>query len=119
MALVEKPEACTRCLVVHEGQVDYSWNNPKASEKGGSMTEPKDPTDKVLEFAVPQEGIERQIEDWLQRIVESNDELVVVVERIRDSYRALLAGKPVKDDDEILAQVESALQNAARAKTIV
>jgi hypothetical protein len=84
------------------------------------MTESKEPTsEKVLEFAVPQEGIERQIEDWLQRIVESNDELVVVVERIRDSYRALLAGKPVKDNDEILAQVETALQNAEKAKNIV
>ena len=84
------------------------------------MTESKEPaSEKVLEFAVPQEVIERQIEDWLQRIVESNDELVAVMERIRDSYRALLAGKPVKDDDEILAQVETALQNAAKAKTIV
>jgi hypothetical protein len=84
------------------------------------MTESREPTsEKVLEFAVPQEGIERQIEDWLQRIVESNDELVVVVERLRDSYRALLAGKRVKDDDEILAQVEAALQNAAKAKNIV
>ena len=84
------------------------------------MAESKEPTsEKVLEFAVPQAAIERQIEDWLQRIVESNDELVVVMERIRDSYRALLAGKPVKDDDEILAQVETALQNAAGAKPIV
>lgn len=73
----------------------------------------------MLEFAVPQEGIERQIEDWVQRIVESNDELVVVMERIRDSYRALRAGNPVKDDDEVLAQVETALKNAAKAKTIV
>ena len=84
------------------------------------MAESKEPTsERVLEFAVPQAAIERQIEDWLQRIVESNDELVVVMERIRDSYRALLAGKPVKDDDEILAQVETALQNAAGAKPIV
>jgi hypothetical protein len=84
------------------------------------MAESKEPTsERVLEFAVPQAAIERQIEDWLQRIVESNDELVVVMERIRDSYRALLAGKPVKDDDEILAQVETALRNAARAKPIV
>lgn len=84
------------------------------------MNESKEPTsEKVLEFVVPQKGIERQIEDWLQRIVDSNDELVVVMERLRDSYRALLAGNPVKDQDEILAQVETALQNGEKAKTIV
>jgi hypothetical protein len=84
------------------------------------MDQSKEPTsEKMLEFAVPQEGIERQIEDWLQRVFESNDELVAVVERIRDSYGALLAGKPVKDSDEILALVEAALKNAAKAKDIV
>jgi hypothetical protein len=84
------------------------------------MAESKEPTsEKVLAFAVPQEGIERQIEDWFQRIVASNDELVFVMERIRDSYCALLAGNHVKDDDEILAQVETALRNAAKAKPIV
>jgi hypothetical protein len=81
------------------------------------MTESKETTsEKVLEFAIPQEGIERQIEDWLQRIVESNDELVDVMERIRDFYRALLAGKPVKDDGEILTLVEAALKKCRRSE---
>jgi hypothetical protein len=48
-----------------------------------------------------------------------NDELATARERIRDSYRALLAWKPVKDDGEILTLVEAALRNAAEAKNIV
>jgi len=52
-------------------------------------------------------------------VFESNDELATALERIRDSYCALLAGKPVKDDGEILTLVEAALKNAAEAKNIV
>jgi hypothetical protein len=69
---------------------------------------------------VPQENIEAQLEDWIRRVFGSNDELVAALERVRDSYCALLAGrKPVKHDDEILARVEAALQNTAKAKHVV
>ena len=52
-------------------------------------------------------------------VFESNDELATALERIRDSYRSLLARKLVKDNDDILALVEAALKNAAKAKNIV
>jgi hypothetical protein len=75
---------------------------------------------KVLEYAVPQEIIERQLEGWMRGVLESKDELAAALERLRDSYCALLAGKkPVKDDDEILAQVEAALTQAEKAKNVV
>ena len=47
---------------------------------------------------------------------ESNDELATALERIRDSYCALLAGKPVKDDGEILTLVEAALKKCRRSE---
>ena len=83
------------------------------------MSESKKPSDKVLEFAVPKENIEAQLEDWIRRVFESNDELATALTRIRDSYRAQLAVHCIKDADEILAQVEGALQNAAKAKNVV
>jgi hypothetical protein len=62
------------------------------------MTESKKPSEKVLEFAVPQDAIEAQIEDWLQRVFESSDELATTLQRLRDSYCALLAdNKPIED----------------------
>jgi hypothetical protein len=43
--------------------------------------------------------------------------LEAALERIRHSYKLIQAGKPAKDADEILAQVEAALKNAKKAKT--
>jgi hypothetical protein len=86
------------------------------------MPKSKKPPERVkaLEFAVPQEIIERQLEGWVRGVLDSNDELAAALERLRDSYCAMLAGKkPVKDDDEILAQVEAALTQAEKAKNVV
>jgi hypothetical protein len=74
-----------------------------------AMTQPKDASDGVIRFAVPQQAIKVQLENWMQGLRESNDALVAALQRIRDSYCALLAGKPVRNEDEILAQVASAL----------
>lgn len=71
-----------------------------------------------LEFAEPQEVIEAQLENWLKSTVKSNDELATALKRLRDSYCALLAGKPVKDDDELLMQVEAALRQADKARNV-
>jgi hypothetical protein len=83
------------------------------------MLKSKKPSGKVFEFAVPQEIIERQLESWVRGVPESNDELTTALKRLRESYCALLAGKLVKDDDEVLAQVEAVLLNAAEAKNVV
>jgi hypothetical protein len=73
----------------------------------------------VLPFSVPQQGVEGQIETWIRGVVRSNDDLVNALVRLRDSYGAISVGEPVRDEDEILAQVQAALKGAARAKIIV
>jgi hypothetical protein len=83
------------------------------------MDEPKPPSDKVLEFAVPEGALEAQLEDWLERVFQSKDELVQALERLRVSYFALRAGKPATDEEEVLDLVNTALQNADKAKSIV
>jgi hypothetical protein len=46
--------------------------------------------------------------------------LATTLQRLRDSYCALLADeKPIEDKDEILAQVEAALTQAKQAKNVV
>jgi hypothetical protein len=67
---------------------------------------------------VPEEIVDLRIENWVRAILESNNNLAVVLKRLRESYCAVLAGKPVRDDDEILAQVEAVLQRAEKAKHV-
>jgi hypothetical protein len=68
--------------------------------------------------AVPPEVHQGQVEDRLQGLVQSNDDLATALERLWESYSQLQAGKPVKNVDEIWAQGKAALRNAARAKNI-
>jgi hypothetical protein len=83
----------------------------------GSKNVPKKA--KILEFVVPHEAIEIDLERWLRRVLESNDVLVAALERIRGSYKSMMAGRSVTDAAEILAAVETALKNAERAKNVV
>src|SRR5271170_3241077 len=64
--------------------------------------------------AVPQGVIEARN----QELAQSNDDLATALERLRDSYSQLLAGKPVKNVDEVWAQGEAALRKAAKAKNV-
>jgi hypothetical protein len=70
----------------------------------------KKPAERFLECAVPQVIIETQIEQWIRWSLESNIALVAALKRLRSSYTLIQAGKPVKDADEVLAQVEAVLQ---------
>jgi hypothetical protein len=56
------------------------------------LTAVQKPSDKLLAFVVPQENIEAQLEDWIRKVFESNDELVAALERVRESYCAVWAG---------------------------
>lgn len=61
--------------------------------------------------------VDEELEQLWHRTYLSNTALVDALERLRDSYIALLSGtKPPKDKDKILAQVESALLKAAEVK---
>jgi hypothetical protein len=67
---------------------------------------------KVIELPKPQDAVAR-IEAFVGRLVESNDLLAAALVRLRNFY---LAGAPPLITDRVLAQVEAALERAARAK---
>jgi hypothetical protein len=75
----------------------------------------KPPGSELLEVAVP-EDVERQLVNWIREVAVSNNELVDALNRLRLSYKVLLAGEPVTDAQEILRQVEGALRSADKAK---
>jgi uncharacterized protein (DUF2342 family) len=79
----------------------------------------KQPSGKVLQFAVPQDAIEAQLEAWVVGLIKSNRELAAALERIRDSYTGMMAGESVTDAEQILAAVEAALTQAEKAKNVV
>ncbi len=68
---------------------------------------------------MPADGIGPQLVSWVRGVVKSNDELVLALTRLRRSYKVLLAGKPDTDTEEVLWQVEGALQEAERAKNLL
>jgi hypothetical protein len=68
--------------------------------------------------AAPQEIVQEQTEGRVQGLVQSNDDLATALERLWDSYNQLLAGKPVKNVDEIWAQGKAALTKAASARNV-
>lgn len=80
------------------------------------MSRAKKSPHKVLEFSISQDGTGLQLVTWVRGIVKSNNELVSALSRLRRSYSALLAGITVTDTEELLWQVEGALQEADRCK---
>jgi hypothetical protein len=80
------------------------------------MPHPKQPSEKVLTFVNQQGELEAKILGWIRGVVASNHELVRAMERLRDSYKSMLDGRPVSDTDTALWRVEIALRNAAKAK---
>jgi hypothetical protein len=65
-----------------------------------------------------QEIVQEQTEGRIRGLVQSNDDLATALERLWESYHQLLAGKPVKNVDELWAQDKEALTKAARAKNV-
>jgi hypothetical protein len=61
-------------------------------------------------------GPQEQTEGRIRGLVQSNDDLATALERLWESYHQLLAGKPVKNVDELWAQGKAALIQAAKAK---
>jgi hypothetical protein len=74
--------------------------------------EPPKKAGKVIEISQPQDAVAR-IEAFVGRLRESNDLSAVALVRLRDFY---LVGAPPLVADRVLAQVETALERAARAK---
>jgi hypothetical protein len=76
----------------------------------------KKSAERVSVCAVPQVIIETQIEHWIRWTLESNIALVEALKRLQSSYRLMQTGKSAKDADDILAQVEAALQSAEKTR---
>jgi hypothetical protein len=74
---------------------------------------PKNPTHGVIQFLDSQAAIDGLLEDWLPRLIESNEILTGALVRIRDYY---LAGASLVSTDQALAEVKAALARAAMAE---
>jgi hypothetical protein len=75
------------------------------------MIPPKDLA-KVIPISQPQDAYAR-IEGFMSRLVDSNHVLAAALVRLRDFY---LAGAPPLVTDNVLAQVETALEMAKRVE---
>jgi hypothetical protein len=76
------------------------------------MVAPKTELGVLLSFPIPGETTDNQTDHLICRILQSNDSLSTALENLRNSYKAMMVGKPVENADEILTQVESALKQA-------
>jgi hypothetical protein len=61
-------------------------------------------------------NIEVQLVNWIASLVQSNNDLAIVLVRLRDSYRIALAGGLTADANDIIAMVEIALRDAENTR---
>jgi hypothetical protein len=86
-------------------------SNKHVSPHNGSVDPPKSP-EKVIEISQPQDALART-EVLVECLRQGNDLLAAALVRMRDFY---LAGAPPMIADSVLAQVETALARAVRAR---
>jgi hypothetical protein len=63
--------------------------------------------------------LEAQLVNWVAGLVQSNNDLVNVLGRLRDCYAIALAGEQSTDSNDILAKVEIALRDAEKTRKFV
>ena len=73
---------------------------------------------KVLQFAAPQASVEGELEKWFRGVMQSNHDLIFALERLRDSYKQLLAEKVTQADEAVLMAVEITLRKARNARAL-
>jgi hypothetical protein len=71
-------------------------------------------TGKLLLFPAPKPIPGSPADNWSLRILEIKDNVTSALEFLRIAYNEMLAGKPVKSVDEVLAQVEAIVGNDAK-----
>jgi hypothetical protein len=99
----------------HCGPLSYS-----EALKGVFMVHRKN-AGKLLLFLAPTAVPGSPAENWSLRILETKDNLTSALEFLRITYNEMLASRPVKSVDEVLARVETILRNDAKipAYTVV
>jgi hypothetical protein len=92
----------------------------KPLSRGVNISDSTKPlNNKLLTLPIPQEDVETKLLLWIRGVVQSNQELVGALKRLRHSYKALLAGKSVTDAEEILWRVEVALLDTERSMNVL
>jgi hypothetical protein len=71
------------------------------------------PPAKAQEFTDAQGAIDFTLDTWLPCLIESNDSLIAALTRLRDFH---LAGTPMPGAEAVLAEVEAALEQAAKTR---
>jgi hypothetical protein len=74
---------------------------------------PKKPPTNVIQFPDAHAAIDGLLDAWLPRLIESNEILTATLLRVRDYC---LGGALPVAADQLLAEVESGLERAARAR---
>jgi hypothetical protein len=83
------------------------------------MLKPTKAPGKVLPFVTGAPSPEGQLEKWFLGVMQSNRDLISALERLRDSYKMLLADKVVGEADQaVLLAVEITLRNARNARAL-
>jgi hypothetical protein len=83
------------------------------------MLKPTKAPGKVLPFVAGEPSPEGQLEKWFLGVMQSNRDLISALERLRDSYKMLLADKVVGEADQaVLLAVEITLRNARNARAL-
>ena len=74
---------------------------------------------KILPFVSGQPSPEGQLEKWFLGVMQSNHDLISALERLRDSYKRLLADKVLGEAEQaVLLAVEITLRNARNARAL-
>jgi hypothetical protein len=76
---------------------------------------PRKPPAKAKEFMDSQAAIDATLDTWLPSLVKSNDSLIAALTRLRDFY---LTGTPMPGAEAVLAEVEAALEKAAKTPRV-
>jgi hypothetical protein len=98
-----------RRIFLLDNKLEFGNRQP-APQESPAAAGAKKADDCVIASAVPQIVIDTQVQHWMRRTLESNIDLVDALKRLRNAYMLLQAGKPVKNVDAILAEVEAALK---------
>ncbi len=82
------------------------------------MTISNKATCKVLPFILPEASREGQLEKWFRGVMQSNNDLIAALERLRDSYKLLMRKPASEADQAVLVAVEITLNRARNAKIL-